>query len=602
MLGERSAQRGLFEADHLYLDYVGRDTFYGFLASQRGKLFRDGDADGYVRFAELCCHDNGRRSVPPSLLATALLLQAHDRLSDEEAKAHADFDLRWKVALGIGIEERPFAKSTLQLFRAQLVLHDKVRAVFQRSLDFGRQTRYMKKCKIKLALDTSNILGKGAVKDTYNLLADGIVKLVRALASGEGENPQAWASERGLSRYFGSSLKGEANIDWDDDTARRAFLNDVVADADHLLEKVREALGSSADEMEREHLSEAAELLAQLLLQDIERQPDGAAIKEGVSRDRMVSVHDPEMRHGHKSKSKRFDGHKVALAVDTESQLITSVAILPGNAPDNERSLELVEESEENAQAKVEETIGDADEYVRCAYGDGLTRQEFADAGRKLVARVPKRPNQKHFPKEDFIIDLEAMTCRCPAGQVASELVRRGRRKDRCGQGIDLYAFQFDEAVCRSCPLRASCVKGKSGKGRSVALHPQEALLQEARTFQRSEAYAPYRALRQVAEHRLARLMQLGARKARYFGRRKTFFQLLIAATVANLTLVATKTGLMRGPGGAKSFACFSCRPPSGNPAACSGEERRPTEGGHGVARRGTTNEVRPAQWAARTG
>ena len=545
MLGERSAQRGLFEADHLYLDYVGRDTFYGFLASQRGKLFRDGD------FAELYCHDNGRRSVPPSLLATALLLQAHDRLSDEEAKAHADFDLRWKVALGIGIEERPFAKSTLQLFRAQLVLHDKVRVVFQSSLGFGRQTTYMKKRKIKLALDTSNILGKGAVKDTYNLLADGIVKLVRALASGEGENPQAWASERGLSRYFGSSVKGEANIDWDDDTARRAFLNDVVADADHLLEKVREALGSSADEMERERLTEAAELLAQLLLQDIERQPDGAAIKEGVSRDRMVSVHDPEMRHGHKSKSKRFDGHKVALAVDTESQLITAVAILPGNAPDNERSLELVEESEENAQAEVEETIGD------CAYGDGLTRQEFADAGRKLVARVPKRPNQKHFPKEDFVIDLEAMTCRCPAGQVTRELVRRGRRKDRCGQVIDLYAFQFDEAVCRACPLRASCVKGKSGKGRSVALHPQEALLQKARAFQCSEAYAPYRALRQVAEHRLARLMQLGARKARYFGRRKTLFQLLIAATVANLTLVATKTGLMRGPGRAKSFAFF---------------------------------------------
>ena len=90
-----------------------------------------------------------------------------------------------------------------------------------------------------------------------------------------------------------------------------------------------------------------------------------------------------------------------------------------------------------------------------------------------------------------------------------------------------------------------------------MSLHPQEALLQEARAFQRSAAYAPYRAFRQVAEHRLARLMQLGARKARYFGRRKTLFQLLMAATVANLTLVATKTGLMRGPGGAKSFVSF---------------------------------------------
>ena len=154
MLGERSAQRGLFEADHLYLDYVGQDTFYGFLASQRGKLFPDED------FAELYCPDNGRRSVAPSLLATALLLQTYDRVSDAEAKRRADFDLCWKVALGMGIQERPFAKSTLQLFRAQLVLHKSIRAVFQRSLSFARQTGYMRKrtpfgCperKIKVAL------------------------------------------------------------------------------------------------------------------------------------------------------------------------------------------------------------------------------------------------------------------------------------------------------------------------------------------------------------------------------------------------------------------------------------------------------------------
>jgi hypothetical protein len=77
-------------------------------------------------------------------------------------------------------------------------------------------------------------------------------------------------------------------------------------------------------------------------------------------------------------------------------------------------------------------------------------------------------------------------------------------------------------------------------------IHPQEALLQEARAFQQSEAFAPYRKLRQVAEHRLARLMQLGVRQARYIGRTKMLCQLLLAATVANLTLVASRVGLMR--------------------------------------------------------
>ena len=98
MLGERSNQRGLWEADRLYLDHVGRESFYGLLASLRGQLFRDSD------FAEFYCADNGRDSVPPSLLATALLLQSHDKVSDAEAKARADFDLRWKVALGIEVE------------------------------------------------------------------------------------------------------------------------------------------------------------------------------------------------------------------------------------------------------------------------------------------------------------------------------------------------------------------------------------------------------------------------------------------------------------------------------------------------------------------
>ena len=124
MLGKQHS--GLDSGEHTYLDHVGRDSFYGFLALHRGELFQDED------FTDLYCSDNGRPSVPPSLLAMALLLQVHDGVSDEEAKARADFDLRWKVALGIGLEERPFAKSTLQLFRAHLIVHERVRTVFQR--------------------------------------------------------------------------------------------------------------------------------------------------------------------------------------------------------------------------------------------------------------------------------------------------------------------------------------------------------------------------------------------------------------------------------------------------------------------------------------
>ena len=539
MLGERSEQRGLWEADRLYLDHVGKDTFYGLLASQRGRLFRDAD------FAEFYCADNGRDSVPPSLLATALLLQTHDKVSDAEAKARADFDLRWKVALGIEVEDRPFAKSTLQVFRAQLILHDRVREVFESSLRLARESGYLKKRSMKVALDTTNILGRGVVRDTCNLLADGIVKLMRALAAVEKSSVKEWGKAQGYGRYLASSIKGEAAIDWSDKRARTALLAGIVGDADRLLELSRRAQGElPEDSAERQRIVTAAELLGQLLLQDVERVEGGVSLKDGVSRDRMMSVHDPEMRHGHKSSSRRFDGHKAAIVVDTESQLITAVAVLPGNAPDNLGALELVEQSEANTGVPVQEAMGDA------AYGDGATRQTFADAGRKLVARVPGRPDRKRFPKDDFVIDLAAGSCTCPAGQVTHTIVPAGKRTDAAGRVYRWQAFQFDGAECRTCPLRSQCIAAKGRKGRRVLIHPQEGLLQEARALQQSAAYDEYRARRVAVEHRLARLVQLGIRQSRYFGRVKTRFQLYLAATVANLTLVAGKSGLSDSVGG----------------------------------------------------
>ena len=217
---------------------------------------------------------------------------------------------------------------------------------------------------------------------------------------------------------------------------------------------------------------------------------------------------------------------------------------MPGNAPDNLGALELVEQSEANTGVPVDETMGDA------AYGDGDTRQAFADAGRTLIARVPGRPNRTHFPKEDFHIDLEADTCTCPAGNATRRIRPSGTRTGPTGRTYQLKAFRFDAAVCGVCPLRPRCVAAKPGTGRTVQLHPQEALLQQARALQQSEAFAGYRQRRVVVEHRLVRL---GIRQSRYFERAKAKFQLYLAATVANLTLVAAKAGLPADTGGGSS-------------------------------------------------
>jgi transposase len=523
MLGKRGPQRGLFEADTAYGAFVGRDSFYGWLASQRGDLFRDEE------FAGLYVLDNGRPSVPPSLLATALVLQTYDGVSDDEAKQRADYDLRWKVALGVELDARPFAKSTLQEFRAQLIVHEEQAAIFQQSLELAKRrgkfrTKTGAKRKLKVALDTTNILGRGAVKDTYNLLGDGIVKLARVLARLSGQALVVWAEAQGYGRYVGqTSLKGTAEIDWGDAEQRRRFLSEIVTDADRLLEQAREARsGLEAGGATETALLEAAGLLSRVLVQDVERRSDGPAIKQGVAKDRLLSVHDPEMRHGRKSASKRFDGHKAAVAVDTDEPLITAVAVLAGNAPDAEGALELVEQTEANIGCAVDATMGD------CAYGSGETRQAFADAGRTLVAKVPHASNQGCFPKTAFVLDLEATRATCPAGQTTQDF-----KPDPAGGG----QFRFAAAVCAACPLRAQCVRGVGG--RTVAVHPQERLLQDARAFQASPAFAEYRRRRQMVEHRIARLVQLGVRQARDVGTPKVLFQLLMAAAVANLTYLA---------------------------------------------------------------
>ena len=157
------------------------------------------------------------------------------------------------------------------MFRAQLILHGKVREVFESGLRLARESGYLKRRSMKVALDTTNILGRGAVKDTYNLLADGMVKLMRALATVEKIAVGDWAEARGFERYLASSIKGEAAIDWSDRQARTALLARIVADADRLLELSRQAQGELREESaERQQI-----VAAELLLESLPPAPNG---------------------------------------------------------------------------------------------------------------------------------------------------------------------------------------------------------------------------------------------------------------------------------------------------------------------------------------
>ena len=525
---KREAQESLLNCNNQFLNVVGRDTFYGFLSEHHHEIFSDEE------FAFLYCKDNGRPATPPSMLAVGLLLQIYDKVSDQEAAERSQFDLRWQVALGVPVGSRPFAKSTLQLFRSQLVIHEKAGEIFKKSLAYAKSVGYLKLRKLKIALDTTPIFGRGAVKDTYNLLADGIVKLMTALARRESLTVSTWARHNDFSRYLASSIKGTVEINWDDPSERKAFLVGIVADADRLLLLARTARQKCPrNSPEARDITQAAELLSALLAQDIERTAEGVpAIKQGVAKDRIVSVHDPEERHGRKSKSARFDGHKSAIAVDTHSQLITAADVLPGNSHDQTGALDLVTATEENTGSAVELTIGD------CAYGGGATREEFQAADRALLAKAPALIHAEgHFTKDDFQVSPRCAMVECPAGVRTS----KSRPGAEVSGGGRYRNFVFPKNKCRACPLAPHCVKHPGKDFRIFPVHPQEHLLREARREQLTVRFKRVYRLRQVAEHRIARLSQLGMRQARYVGRAKTLFQLLLTATVANLTLIAAR-------------------------------------------------------------
>jgi len=528
MMGRRPDQASLFGAQRYYLDHVGQDSFYGFLAVHGRELFSDDD------FACLYCLENGRPSVPPSLLGLAVLLQAHDGVSDAEAKARADYDLRWKVALGIDLEACLFAKSTLQRFRAQLVIHDKARQIFEQSLQFALSKAPEKKKgrKIRAALDTTIVLGRGAVEDTYNLIAHGIVALCRALAKVAEEQSDAWAMTRGFERYFGSSFKGEAGIDWDDASAREQLLTEIIGDGERLLELAREARSElEEDSGEDRRIAGAAELLVQLLWQDVEPTDRGYRIKKGTAKDRVPSVHDPEQRHGRKSHGRSFTGHKASVAVDPDSQLIAAVDVIPGNASDGAHAAELVEAVEANTGAEVEQVIGDT------AYGSMETRAELGE--REVIAPTVKPHRGRGIPKDEFEVDVEGEWVVCPEGHETRRWHWRTVRFGRGKPSVRTKTFRFAGEVCRACPRRPECYSPKRKGGRTITLHPDEARLQAARALEQTEYFREQYRRRVVVEHRIGRLMQLGIRQSRYFGRAKTRFQLLMAAAVANLTLAA---------------------------------------------------------------
>ncbi len=482
---------------------------YLLLAENGGAMF----GDDY--FADLYKKSKrGRPTIPARVLATVMLLQSHEGLSDQEACDRLERDLAWQAAAGVDAGAESFHPTSLVGLRNRLRASSRPRRLFEDTKAAAAEAGVLGN-RVRV-LDSTPIYDAVATEDTVTQLRSAIRKLLRAL---DRDHPVLAGKVRGvLARDDDYAGPGKPPCDWDDDAARGALVDALVKDC-------IAALSALEGEELQGAVAQAAELCAIVAGQDVEEGDDGIfRIARRVAKDRTISTVDTEARHGHKSHNRRFDGYKAHLSVDPDSELIDEVVVTPANTHDSTPVEDLLGgHAEDEVKPSV---MGD------CAYGTAETLARLADAGYEDVkAKVaPAKGRDGRFGKDDFTIDLEAGQVTCPAGNTAA--IRTG--KD--GSGRADFA-----SACTTCARRDSCTT--SATGRTVTIHAREELLQAHKAQQRDpEWQQAYTGTRPKVERKIAHFVRRswGGRRARVRGQARIATDADTRAAAINWSRLAT--------------------------------------------------------------
>ena len=447
----------------------------------------------------------GHPPVAPAQLALATLLQAYTGVSDDEVIEALTMDRRWQLVLAcLDCAQAPFSQATLVRFRAALIAHDLDRRLVERTVALAARDRDVGPRQLRAALDSSPLWGAGRVEDTWNLLGHALRKALGVLARQQGRELAAVAAAAGAAVVGGSSLKAALDLDWDDPAARSAALGQVLA----ALEAVEQTVADCPDPTVQARMAAAHQVAAQ----DIEPAPNGTPrLRQGVAAERRISIEDPAMRHGRKSRSERVDGYKRHVLRDLDRELVRAVGVTAANVPEAG-----VTDAIEADLAPQQVTLTEL--HIDRAYlSSRLVRERPAEVAIYCKA-WPVRTGE-YFPKSAFSIAWEAGTLRCPGGVTI-----------RCAAGETVH---FPAEACAVCPLRAQCTG--SAQGRSVTLHPDERLLAELRQRQQTAVGRAQRRERVAVEHTLAHVARWQGWRARYRGLRQNLFDLRRGAVVHNL-------------------------------------------------------------------
>jgi len=445
------------------------------------------------------------------MLAAVTLLQAYDQTSDAMAVEQAVFDQRWQMVLDcLGCKRPPFSQGVLVDFRRRLIEHDMDRRLVERTVALAKDTGDFGATKLRVALDSAPLWGAGRVEDTFNLVAHAARLVISCAASLLECSPQEVRRRAELELLSDRSIKASLDIDWSDEEQQKAALARLLDE----IGKLRCWLDEAIDERDRgEALLEALATLEQVIEQDIEPDPDGKGprLKDGTSVGRRISISDPDIRHGRKSKSRVINGYKRHVAIDMSSGFILAAAVRPAN----EREYWAMDEDLRGDLA----CFGSVEElHIDRGYLAGRWVGDLVADGQRVVSKAwTPSPRDGRFSKTKFQIDIDAGTVTCPAGNKA----RIGNRK-----------AQFSRTDCGPCELHDQCTKAAY---RCVQLHEQEALLQRFRTAQQTPQGRQEQRKRVVVEHALAHVTRRQGRRARYRGARKNLFDVRRTVAVENL-------------------------------------------------------------------
>jgi hypothetical protein len=486
--------------------------FYVFLRTIRDELFDEAFQ------AELAAvyQPRGTAPVPPALLAMVLLLQAYDQVGDAEAVVTARLDRRWQLVLGtLGSTTAPFSQGVLVTFRERLIAHDLDRTLMDRSVALAKQRGGFGWKALRAALDSSPLLGAGRVEDTWNLLGRALGAIATCAAKTLRLSREQVLREAGVTLLGAASLKATLDIDWSDPVAQADALARLLTEVDRLEQWVT----THVPVADAAPVQAAVTALRRVLTQDLEPDPTTGQrrIRRGVAADRMPSLGDPEMRHGRKTRTRPFTGYKRHVIKLVDADVILDAVVRPANEPEH-ATLALLSPAV-RAHGPFTELLID-----RGYLGSAMIGTLHAE-GVRIRAKAWTSPNGDRFPKQAFTIQLAERRVICPAEQTAP--IPPGAT-----------TVHFNATTCRACALRTACTTA-TASGRSVAIHPQEALLQTLRAEQHHPAGRAHLRERTSVEHSLARVHQIQGPKARYKGIRKNTLDLRRVAVVVNLQRIA---------------------------------------------------------------